>query len=167
MKFRIKHFVSMAVALGLLTSCAGGMDSGDTVKARRDLMRNNNANLKAIGAFLKAGKGSAADVATRARKVAANAQRIKGLFPKGTSLKDLPGKTRAKPNIWARAPIHNQNEEMAAFKQAADMMGVYATRLAEAAGSGDKKAIGAALGNLGKRGCGGCHGQFRGPKPKN
>ncbi len=67
MKFRIKHFVSMAVALGLLTSCAGGMDSGDTVKARRDLMRNNNANLKAIGAFVKAGKGSAADVATRAQ----------------------------------------------------------------------------------------------------
>ena len=55
---------------------------------------------------------------------------------------------------------------MAAFKQAADIMGVYAMRLAEAADSGDKKAIGAALGKLGKSGCGGCHKGFRGPKPK-
>ncbi len=55
---------------------------------------------------------------------------------------------------------------MAAFKQAADMMSVYALKVADAAGSGDKKAMGAAMGQLGKKGCGGCHKDFRGPKPK-
>ena len=79
------------------------------------------------------------------------------LFPKGTSLKDMPGKTRAKPEIWTK---------MAAFDQAANIFAVYATRVADAAGSGDRKAIGAAMGQLGKRGCGGCHSDFRGPKPK-
>ncbi len=164
MKYGLKTIVSLALASGLLAACAGGPD--DPVQARKNLMRNNNANVKAIGAFLKTGKGSTADVASRARMVAGNAQKIKGLFPMGTSLKDLPGKTRAKPNIWAKRSIHNQAEEMAAFKQAADIMGVYAMKLAAAADTGDKKAIGAALGQLGKRGCGGCHSDFRGPRKK-
>lgn len=165
MKYRLKSIVSLALAAGLLAACAGGLDG--PVQARKNLMRNNNGNVKAIGAFLKTGKGSTADVASRARMIAANARKIKGLFPKGTSSKDLPGQTRAKPAIWAKRSIHNQAEDMAAFKQAADMMGVYAMKLAEAADTGDKKAIGAALGQLGKRGCGGCHGDFRGPRPKS
>ncbi len=167
MKYWSKSIVLLAVALGLLASCAElGMD--DPIKARKNLMRDNNSNLKAIGAFLKTGKGSTADVASRARHIADNAKKIKGLFPKGTSSKDRPGQTRAKPRIWAKKPppVHNQAEEMAAFKQAAEIMGVYAMRLADAADSGDKKAIGAALGKLGKSGCGGCHKGFRGPKPK-
>ena len=165
MKYGMKSFVLVALAIALLTSCAG-MYSGDPIKARKNLMRDNDSNLKAISAFLKEDKGSAADVASRARKVAANAKQIKSLFPKGTSLKDRPGQTRAKPGIWAKRAIHNQAEDMAAFKQAADIMAVYALKLADAAGSGDKKAIGAAMGQLGNRGCNGCHSDFRGPEPK-
>ena len=120
-------------------------------------MRNNDANARASGALLQTGPGSAADVESRARKVAGNAKRIAGLFPKGTSQKDRPGQTRAKPGIWVKP---------AAFAQAADIMGVYATKLADAAGGGDKKAIGAALDRLNKRGCDGCHSDFRGPTPK-
>ncbi len=160
MKIGAKNIVILALAMGLLTSCA------DPIQERKNLMRSNGGNMKAIGAFLKTGKGSAADVATRARKIADNAKQISSLFPAGTSLKDKPGQTRAKPGIWAKRAIHNQAEEMAAFKQAADIMSVYALKLADAAGSGDKKAIGAAMGQLGKKGCGGCHSDFRGPKPK-
>ena len=80
MKYWSKSIVLLAVALGLLASCAEmGMD--DPIKARQNLMRDNNSNVKAIGAFLKENKGSAADVASRARKVAANAKQIPGLFP--------------------------------------------------------------------------------------
>ena len=165
MKYWSKSIVLLAVALGLLASCAElGMD--DPIKARQNLMRDNNSNVKAIGAFLKTGKGSTADVASRARKIAGNAEKISGLFPAGTSLKDKPGQTRAKPSIWAKRAIHNQAEEKAAFNNAANIMSVYALRLADAADSGDKKAIGAAMGQLGKSGCGGCHKFFRGPKPK-
>ena len=35
-----------------------------------------------------------------------------------------------------------------------------------AAASGDKKAIAAALGDMGKKGCGGCHKNFRAVKKK-
>ncbi len=160
MKNGTKNIVILALAMGLLTSCA------DPIQERKGLMRSNGGNMKAIGAYLKTGKGSAADVASRARKIADNANKIAGLFPAGTSLKDKPGQTRAKPAIWAKRAIHNQAEEMAAFKQAADIMSVYALKLADAAGSGDKKAMGAAMGQLGKKGCGGCHSDFRGPKPE-
>ena len=160
MKNGTKNIVILALAMGLLTACA------DPIQERKGLMRDNGGNMKAIGAYLKTDKGSTADVASRARKIADNAKKIKGLFPEGTSLKDRPGQTRAKPAIWAKRAIHNQAEDMAAFNQAADIMGVYAMKLADAADSGDKKAIGAAMGQLGKRGCGGCHSDFRGPKPK-
>ena len=146
--------------MALLTSCA------DPIQDRKNLMRSNIGNMKAIGAYLKTGKGSAADVASRARKISHNAEAMKGLFPAGTSSKDKPGQTRAKPGIWAKKSIHNQAEDMAAFNNAADIMSVYALKLASAADSGDKKAIGAAMGKLGKSGCGGCHKFFRGPKPK-
>jgi cytochrome c556 len=167
MKYWSKSIVLLAVALGLLASCAE-LGMADPIKARQNLMRDNLANFKAISAYVKTGKGSAADVASRARHIADNAKTIKGLFPKGTSLKDRPGQTRAKPRIWAKKPppVHNQAEDMAAFKQAADIMGVYAMRLAEAADSGDKKAIGAAMGKLINQGCNGCHKGFRGPAPK-
>jgi len=38
--------------------------------------------------------------------------------------------------------------------------------LASAARGGNKKAIGAAIGAMGKKGCGGCHGAFRAKKKK-
>ncbi len=160
MKIGTKNIVILALAMGLLTSCA------DPIQERKGLMRSNGGNMKAIGAFLKTGKGSAADVATRARKISANAEMMKGLFPAGTSSKDKPGQTRAKPSIWAKRAIHNQAEDKAAFNNAAEIMSVYALKLAAAADTGDKKAIGAAMGQLGKSGCGGCHKFFRGPKPK-
>ena len=155
-----KNIVILALAMALLTSCA------DPIQERKKLMRDNDSNLMAIGAFLKEDKGSAADVASRARKVAANAEQIKRLFPAGTSLEDKPGQTRAKPGIWAKKSIHNQAEDKAAFNNAADIMSVYALKLAAAADSGDKKAIGAAMGKLGNNGCNGCHKFFRGPAPK-
>lgn len=165
MHYRIKNYVFATMALGLLASCAG-MGMNDPIEERKSLMKANGANLKAIGAYLKSGTGSASDVAARARQVAANGERMKSLFPKGTSSKDMPGKTRAKPNIWAKSERHNQAEEMASFKLAADIMGAYANQLAAAADAGDKAAMGAAMGKLGKSGCGGCHTDFRGPKPK-
>ena len=157
MKHGLKSIVALALAVGLLTSCAGMGTGGDSVQARRGIMKAYGGNMKAIGGFLKAGKGSAADVAARARKMAAGAEKLKGLFPAGTSAADMPGKTRAKASIWKRK---------VAFDQAAEIMAVYAIRLADAADSGNKGAIGAAMGQLGKRGCGGCHSEFRGPKPK-
>jgi len=77
------------------------------------------------------------------------------LFPKGTSLNDDAGKTRAKPDIW---------RNWSGFKARAATLKAEATKLSQAAKSGDKTAIATAFGSLGKNGCGGCHRQFRGPR---
>lgn len=156
MKDGLKTILVLASAVALLTSCAG-FSGRYAVGERQGVMKSYSGNMKAIGAFLKTGQGSAADVASRARKMASGTGNLKGMFPMGTSSTDLPGKTRAKPEIW---------QKKAAFDKAADDMADYATKFANAAASGDKAAMGAAAGALGKQGCGGCHKNFRGPKPK-
>ena len=74
MKYGMKNIVILALAMGLVAACAGDDKStknvaSDPIKARQSLMKSNIGNLKAIGAYLKTGKGSAADVAARARNL--------------------------------------------------------------------------------------------------
>ena len=73
-------------------------------------------------------------------------------FPKGTSLADGAGKTGAKPEIWAK---------WGEFKAAAAAMGSLAESLAKASATGDKGKMKQAVTSLGKKGCGGCHRNFR------
>ena len=47
MNIGTKNIVILAVAMGLLASCA------DPIQERKGLMRSNGGNMKAIGAFLK------------------------------------------------------------------------------------------------------------------
>ena len=158
----MKYVVLAGLAVGLAAGCAqdGGMGgmSDDPVAARKATMKGFGGNMKAIGDFVKENKGSAADVAARAKAMVASADKLKGMFPAKTSMEDMAGKTRAKANIWTQA---------AAFDQAVEIFKVYAGRLAEAAETGNKASIGAAMGALGKSGCGGCHSDFRGPEPKS
>jgi cytochrome c556 len=139
--------------------------SNDPVKVRRAIMKENSIHLKSVKKFLKGGTtkkaiaraGTAADMELRAMAIGANAGNMVALFTKGTSLKDMPGKTRAKPAIWS---------DWKGFQAAAANLGVLAVKLQKAAESGDKAAIKTASATLGKMGCGGCHKSFRGPKPK-
>ena len=122
------------------------------MKERHDLMVRNGAHMKVIAAYLRAGEGSAADVAARARDMAAGAARMPALFPAGTSLDDAPGKTGAKPEIWRDWP---------GFLAASDTFGKLSFELALAAGTGDKEAVAAAMRSFARVGCGGCHRTFR------
>ncbi|MDP7641941.1 MAG: cytochrome c, partial [Alphaproteobacteria bacterium] len=61
------------------------------------------------------------------------------------------GDTDALPSIW---------QDWAKFEAAAKTLQTAAANLADAAGSGDMAAIGAAAGAVGKA-CGGCHEPFR------
>ena len=139
--------------------------STDPVKVRRAIMKENSIHLKSVKKFLKGGKtkkaiaraGTAADMELRGMAIAANADKIPSLFVKGTSLKDKPGKTRAKPAIWS---------DWKGFQAAAAKLKVLAVKFQKAAASGDKAAIKTASATMGKQGCGGCHKSFRGPKPK-
>ncbi len=157
---RMKLGIMAALAAAILVAGAPqivlAQSAGDVIKERRALMKNNSKTNKIVGAFVKKGKGSAADVAAAGRRLASNAGKITALFVKGTSLKDGVGETRAKPAIWVNR---------AAFEAAAGKLKAAGENLARVAATGDKAAIKVAAGGIGKA-CGSCHKQFRGPKPK-
>lgn len=149
------------VAIAASVILIGGVQSSsaqsamESIKQRQALMKNAGGAMKAVFGFLKKDMGTPAQVGSSARRIAANMAMFVDLFPRGTSMNDGMGKTRSKPEIW---------QQRAAFEDAAANAGKLAWALSAASRSGDKKAIGAAAGALGKNGCGGCHKTFRGPK---
>lgn len=143
---------AIAGAIAIPSIPAFSASPGESIKERRALMKGNSRNVKAIVAYLKQGKGSAADVAKSAEWIAASADKMAGLFPKGSGMKDGAGETGAKPTIWT---------ERGKFDAAATTLKTLAMGLAKTARSGDKKAIGVAMSTFGKNGCGGCHRTFR------
>lgn len=78
---------------------------------------------------------------------------VTGLFLPGTSKADRPGKTVAKPEIWADADK---------FAKAFENWQAAVAVVADVAGDGQKVLAGA-VGELGKT-CGGCHKPFRAKK---
>ena len=164
MKNWLQPVAFAVIGIGFLTS-ASIADAADPVKTRQAVMKEISTHVKAIGAYLKGHKdpkkaarlGTPGDIELRAMAVASLAKRLPSFFPKGTSLSDMPGKTRAKPDIWA------QNDK---FMAAAATLETMANKVAEAAATGEKSKIAAAMKGLGKTACGGCHSTFRGPKPK-
>lgn len=155
--------IGRAVAVGLVlgsmavagAGVASAQSAGEAIKQRQALMKANGKAFGVFVGFVKKGKGSAADVEKQARGIAARLADLPDLFPKGSSLADGAGKTRAKPEIW---------QQWAAFEADAAKTSKLAWDLSLAAVSGDKQAIGAAFDKLGKDGCTGCHRAFRGPK---
>ena len=142
-----------AVAFAPVAASAAG--EKDVVAVRQAAMKQLGAHMKAIGGFLKGGKGAgtAADAALRGRAIAAAAAKMPAMFPKGTGIDDLGlEKTGAKAAIWRRRGD---------FEAAARTLQEQAMAFVAAAETGEKGRIGAAMGALGKRGCGGCHREFR------
>jgi cytochrome c556 len=163
----MRKFLAMTALLALSLAFAQAplspveaRSAKDSVKVRQAAMKQNAQNLRAVGGFLKGGKraGTAETVALRGLAIAAVAEKLPSLFPKGTSLDDLGLKTTgAKPAIW---------QQSGDFEEAAGRLASLARALSDAAETGDKKKIAAAMGALGKQGCGGCHRTFRMKRPK-
>ena len=146
--------VIAAKAVSAMPSSVDAQMAGKSIEARRALMKNNGKNMKVIVGFVKKGMGTAADAAKSARMIASNIAQLPNHYPKGTAQGSGAGNTRAKAEIWT---------EWARFAGASAKGTELALNLAMAADTGDKGAIGKAMGALGK-GCGGCHKPFRGPK---
>jgi cytochrome c556 len=126
------------------------------VDQRKALMKANGGSAGKIAAFLQKGEGTAADVAAAAGVVAENAKKLPMLFVAGTSSADMPGQTRAKPELFTNK---------AKADQYAVILGEKAVALQAAARGGDKQAIQAAFGAMNREACGACHNEFRGPAP--
>jgi cytochrome c556 len=142
-----------AVAL-LGASAAVAQDKMAAVEQRKALMKTNGASAGKIAAFLQKGEGSPADVAAAAGTIADDAKKLAALWPDGTSSTDMPGQTRAKPELF-------QNKAKA--MQYLTTLGEKAMALQTAAKGGDKQAIQAAFGQMNREACGACHNDFRGP----
>lgn len=160
-----KSLVFVAAGFALIATTQVQIASADPIKTRRAVMKELSGHSKAIKKYLKGHKnakkearlGTAGDMEFRAIAIAGLAKRLPAMFPKGTSLTDKPGKTRAKPAIWT------QNKK---FSKAANTLASWAKDIESAAATGDKAKIAAAMKGFGKVTCGGCHKTFRGPKKK-
>jgi len=161
----LKPFIIVAAGIGFVASLQINIVSADEIKTRQAVMKELSAHNKAIKKYLKghpnakkeARLGTPGDVELRALAMAGLANRLAGMFPKGTSLKDMPGKSWAKPAVWS---------ENAKFKSAAMTLASWSKDLEGAAATGDKSKIAAAMQGFGKTTCGGCHKTFRAKKPR-
>lgn len=115
---------------------------------RQALMKNNSENAKAIKAAAEA--KDYATVEAKARDIMGNADKILGLFPKGSDT----GKTKAKAEIWQNFDEFSKNP--ARLKTAA-------SELAAAAKAKDDAAITTKMKALGDV-CANCHKNFRAEK---
>lgn len=152
MQVRGTALMGAALALALATAGALAQDPAAVIAKRQEAMKALGGHMKAINDYVESGVGSPPEIEARAREMAAFAPQIPSLFPEGTSLADGVGKTGAKSEIWA---------DWAGFQAAAAKLEEESLRLAEVAAAGDKDAIAAQFGMLGKNGCGGCHTPFR------
>lgn len=142
----------LGAALGVVPMAAAAAGQGDPVAVRQAMMEALGAHMKGIGAFLR-GAGTATDVALRGRSIAAAAAKMPALFPRGSGIDDLGlARTGAKAAIWQRWED---------FESAARTLQQQAMAFDRAAQTGERGRIGAAMGVLGRQGCGGCHRDFR------
>ena len=133
-----------------LSSASPDFTGEAAIKYRKAVMKAVGGHMGAMGSILKEGDGlgsiadHAAAMAALAKITAAEA------FPQKSGPMD--GETEALPAIW---------EKPDDFKKVTMAFVAEAEKLAEVAKGGDKAAIGAQLGALGKNGCKACHDDFR------
>ena len=142
---------ALALMMGFGTVGVLAQDKEQQIQTRRDTMKRQGADFKAIQDYVK-GEGDQAAAEKAIADLQTIAPKIPDLFPPGTGLDAFPGKTGAKPDIW---------KEWDKFKAIPPVLASDEEKLAAAIKAGDKAAIGAQLANTGKNGCGACHTPYR------
>ena len=117
---------------------------------RSETMKSMGRSMRTLKGFTE-GRGTAEEASAAAAVIADAAPTIPSLFPAGTGMAALP-ESESKEVIW---------EEWEEFVAGTKRLGEKAAALQAVLSSGDSDRIGAAFGDLGKNGCGGCHSKFR------
>lgn len=117
---------------------------------RQSIMKAIGGHMGAIAMVAKGEVSFTDEVAFHAGAINEMSKHLARLFPEGSGKE--AGDTRALPVIW---------EKWDDFTAAAENLGVLSEKLAEVAESGDRALIASQTGELGKKGCGGCHETFR------
>jgi cytochrome c556 len=148
------------VAFALAVAFAAGgfgtawaQDALQIIEKRQSVMKQQGKDVGAVKALLD-GKGDQAAALAGADDLLKTIPAIPTVFPQKTSSADYPGKTRAKPAIWAEWDKFTAAQQNALAK---------AQALDAAIRSGNKVTIQTAFEDMGKSGCGGCHTPFREP----
>ena len=157
MHFRVKALATALVLAGVSTAALAQVKPEDAIRARQSVMRVVALNFGPLANMAQDKEPFNKDV------FVANAARVESLWamnpPKffiAATDKPVQGAkiasfTDAKPEIWSQPDK---------FKAAYDKAGQEIAKLAQAARSGDEKAMKAAAGEVGKA-CKGCHDDFR------
>jgi len=138
------------VVLTGIGDIAWAQDVATVVENRQTVMKAQGKDLSAIKAYLD-DKGDLASAQTAGADLVQQVAKIPTLFPKDTGMTQLPGKSYAKPGVWSESEKFEGAHKTALAK---------AEALNTALKSGDKAAITAAHGEMGKS-CGGCHDPYR------
>jgi cytochrome c556 len=148
---------AVGAALGLALVVAApvwAQEPPAIVKQRQDLMKQQGKDVGAVKAFID-GKGDQAGAQAGADDLLKTLPQVPNAFPQKTSSADYPGKTRAKPVIWAEWDKFLAAQQNALSK---------AQALDAAVKTGDKGQVQTAFADMGKNGCNGCHDTFREPQ---
>ena len=145
---------AFAAFMAVGASAQGQVASEEEVLAiaeeRSKAMKAMSRSMRTLKGFA-GGRGSAEEAAAAAVVIADAAATLPSLFPAGSGMAALPD-SESREVIW---------EEWDEFVAATNRLGEKAAALKIAIAAGDSGGIGAAFGDLGKNGCGGCHRKFR------
>ena len=144
--------VGVVFAIGAAAPLATlAQDKAKVFKDREALMKQQGADLGAVKGYLD-DKNDLAKAQAGATDLIQTMKKIPDVFPQGTAGGDPEGKYAAKAEIWTDWNGFLAVRDAAAHKSEA---------LAAAVKTGNKEQIQTAFNELGKNGCGGCHGKFR------
>lgn len=153
-KYLIAAAVVAATSMSSATIAAGNFKKvDDAVEYRQkafSLVRHNFGQMRAMASGKK--PFDKQEFIMRADSMAALAKMPWEGFVANSDMKTLGNQTSALPSIW---------KNKAEFDKLAKKFEENAAYLAKVAQSGDKKAIGKALGKLGKEGCKACHDDYK------
>ncbi len=145
----IKGLVCIALVCGLGTHIAFAGELERALDYRQGVMNVFSWNMKAMGAMMKGKKPYDAEAFARHADDLAKAASLDLLagFPEDSD----QGETDALPDIWL---------DFEGFTQKLEALRTASRSLSKVAASGDKAAMGDALGKTGKS-CKGCHDSFK------
>src|SRR5688572_7435357 len=107
--------IAMAAALGIAWAGAGttwAQDALAIIAKRQDAMKEQGKSTAAIKAYTE-DKADLAAARAAGAQLAASMPTIPSLFPQKTSMADYPGKSYAKPEIWAQWDKFNEGVKSA------------------------------------------------------
>lgn len=147
------HLCALAALLSFAVAGASAApaDTQQVLKDRQTLMKRQGSDAGAVKGYLD-GKVDQAKAIAAADDLVQTMHKIPEVFPPGTAGTSPDGKYAAKPVIWTDWTDFLKHRDAAAAK---------VDTLVAALKSGDKASVKTAFVDLGKNGCGACHGKFR------